>query len=163
MPKHGDAAVRRFVILGELPLAGHADGTELDGASIGIEPLEILFGGKPANFIESILDRFFSLKHGAGQRHGDFDGDGIYGLASDLCGHGISSVKTPATTTLSGRRHRYLVETIRVFFGFRDGSIAYLPKCVYIILCEHPWQPAEKSKATRTNITEASARRGFLY
>ena len=110
MPKHGDAAVRRFVILGELPLAGHADGTELDGASIGIEPLEILFGGKPANFIESILDRFFSLKHGAGQRHGDFDGDGIYGLASDLCGHGISSVKTPATTTLSGRRHRYLVD-----------------------------------------------------
>ena len=109
MPWHGDAAVRRFVILGELPLAGHADGTELNGTSIGIEPLELFFGGEQAGFIESILDRFFGLKHGAGQRQGDLNGDRIFDLASDLRGHDISSVKIPATRTLPRQRCRNLV------------------------------------------------------
>ena len=61
MPRHGDAAVRRFIILAELPLAGHADGTKLNRTSIGIEPLELFLGGKQAGFIEGILDRFFGL------------------------------------------------------------------------------------------------------
>ncbi len=84
MPWHGDRSVRRFVILGELPLAGHANGTELDRTSVRIEPPELLCGGKQADFVQSILDRFFGFKHGDRQRQGDLDGDRIFALASDL-------------------------------------------------------------------------------
>ena len=75
MPCHRDAAVRRLVILPELALAGHADGTDLDRTSIGIEPLELLFGGQQADLIEGILDRLFGFKHGTSQWQGNLDGD----------------------------------------------------------------------------------------
>ena len=104
MPCHGDAAVWRFVILGKLPLAGHANGTQLNRTPIRIELLELLLGGKQTDFIETILNRFLGLQHGAAQRQGDLDGDRISTLANNLGGHDISSVKTsrPGSTRTTG-------------------------------------------------------------
>jgi len=97
MPRHCDDTVGRFVILAELPLAGHADGTQLNRTPIRIEPPELLFGSKQTDFLETILDRFFGLQHGTAQGHGDLDGDRISALVSDLGRHDISSVKKFAT------------------------------------------------------------------